>query len=115
MGWMYITFWLFIVLWYSRLKFDRTNVLLTAGELYAIGTFGVFLDDAVRTFLGFLDIPIIGLKISPNIWGAAGPLDGIFLTGMYQVILYLLLASVLIRRQASSVHPVPMSPERWSA
>ena len=105
MGWMYIIFWLIVVSWYSRLKFDRTDAWLTAGELYVIGTLGVFLDDVVRTFLGFLNVPVVGLRITPNIWGAAGPLDGIFLTGMYQVVLYLLMASVLLKRQAASRAP----------
>jgi uncharacterized membrane protein len=101
MGWVYILFWLLFVLWYSRLKIDRTEILLTAGELYVIGTLGVFLDDVVRTFLGFLDVPVVGLKIAPNIWGAAGPLDGIFLSGMYQVVFYLLIASFLLRRRTA--------------
>lgn len=96
MGWVYIPFWLLLVLWYSRLRFIRSDVFLTAGELYVIGTLGVFLDDAVRTFLGFLNVPFVALKITPNIWGAAGPLDGIFLSGMYEVVIYLLMATFLL-------------------
>lgn len=100
MGWAYILFWLFMVLWYSKLKFVRVGALITAGGLYVVGTLGVFLDDVIRTFLGFLNVPIVGLTITPNIWGAAGPMDGIFMTGVYQVILYLLMVSVLSRRRA---------------
>jgi uncharacterized membrane protein len=99
MGWVYILFWLLVVSWYSGLKFVRADALVTASELYVVGTLGVFMDDAIRTFLGFLNVPVVGLKISPNIWGAAGPLDGIFMTGMYQVILYLLMTNVLSRRR----------------
>jgi uncharacterized membrane protein len=106
MGWVYILFWLSFVLWYSRLKIVRADAWLTAGELYVIGTLGVFLDDVVRTLLGFLNVPVVGLKIAPNIWGAAGPLDGIFLSGMYQVVFYLLMATFLIRRKAA-VGPLP--------
>ena len=100
MGWVYILFWLLIVAWYSGLTVSRTTVWLTAGGLYVIGTFGVFLDDVIRTLLGFLNVPILGLRISPNIWGAAGPLDGIFMTGMYQVVLYLLMVPFLVKRRA---------------
>ena len=106
MGWVYIIFWMLVVSWYSRLKVSRTDVWLTAGELYVIGTLGVLLDDMVRTFLGFLNVPVVGLRISPNIWGAGGPLDGIFMTGMYQVVLYLLMVIFLIRRRVTVI-PVP--------
>jgi uncharacterized membrane protein len=99
MGWVYILFWLLIVTWYSRLRFDRSDALLTASELYVVGTLGVLMDDIVRTLLGLLNVPIVGLAITPNIWGAAGPLDGIFMTGEYQVIIYLLMAIVLRRRR----------------
>ncbi len=99
MGWVYILFWLLVVSWYSKLRFGRGEALLTAMELYVIGTLGVFLDDVVRTFLGLVNVPVVGLAITPNIWGAAGPLDGIFMTGEYQVIIYLLMAVFLARRR----------------
>lgn len=91
-GYLYIIVWFFVVIWYSRVRFVRADFYLSMGELYAIGTLGVFLDDAIRTLLGFLNVPIIGLKIDPNIWGAAGPLDGIFLSGMMQAFLFLLMS-----------------------
>jgi uncharacterized membrane protein len=95
MGWVYILFWLLIVSWYSRLRFVRADARVTAGELYVVGTLGVFLDDVVRTFLGFLNVPVVGLAITPNIWGAGGPLDGIFMTGLYQVLIYFLMANIM--------------------
>ena len=67
-----------MVTWYTRLRFAKTEVLLVTAELYVIGTLSVFFDDALRTFLGFINVPTIGLKITPDIWGAAEPADGIF-------------------------------------
>jgi uncharacterized membrane protein len=94
-GWLYILFWLLIVIWYSRLRFVRGEVFQVAAEVYVVGTLGVFLDDAVRTLLGFGNFPILGLRITPNIWGAGGLMDGIFMTGMYQAIFYLLMIIIL--------------------
>jgi len=102
-GWVYIVFWIFVVLWYSRLKFVRREALLTVGELYVIGTIGVFLDDAVRTFLGLYNVPIVGLGITPNIWGAAGPMDGIFMTGLYQAVIYLAIAVVFMPKKSTDL------------
>jgi uncharacterized membrane protein len=98
-GWVYILLWAFMVATYSHLRFDKAAVLLTAGELYVVGTLGIFMDDVVRTFLGFAGVPFLGLAITPNIWGAAGPLDGIFMSGAYQVLIYLLAAALLSRKR----------------
>ncbi len=90
----FILFWLLILVWYSKLDFPTEGAVLTAGELYVIGTLGVTLDDAVRTILGFLSVPVLGLRINPDIWGAGGPIDGIFLSGMSLAITYLIMVKV---------------------
>ncbi len=108
-GWLYILFWLLTVVWYSRLRVVKAEVLIVAAELYVIGTLAVLMDDALRTFLGFLNIPVIGLNITPNIWGAAGPMDGIFMTGMYQAIIYLMIA-VLRTEKWSRQHSYGSTP-----
>jgi uncharacterized membrane protein len=97
-GWLYLLLWLLIAVWYSGLRFVGAEVTVAMGELYTIGTVGVFMDDAIRTLLGFLDAPIVGLKISPNIWGAAGPADGIFLSGIFLAFFYVLVALFLEKR-----------------
>lgn len=97
-GWVFILYWLLMIFLYSRLRVVRDEVLLVAGELYVVGTLSVLFDDLVRTLLGFMNVPFIGLTITPNIWGAGGPFDGIFMTGVYQALLYMMIASVMLLR-----------------
>src|SRR5271157_3909962 len=74
-GVVYIIYWFFMVWWYSRFKAVRGDHGLVVGELYVVGTLSVFLDDFVRTLAGFVNIPILSLRITSNIWGAGGPAD----------------------------------------
>lgn len=69
----------------DRARRPRLAVLQT----YMVGTIGTILSDLFRTFSG-------ALNVSPQIIGAAGPIDGVFLNGMFMVMSYLATAVIYI-------------------
>ena len=70
-------------------------------QFYIVGTVGTVLSDLFRTFSGALDV-------SPQIIGAGGPLDGVFLDGLLVILGYLLgmaLYTMFLRRKSKTVVP----------
>jgi hypothetical protein len=70
--------------------FDRRKEAVSVLKPYIVGTLGMVLSDLARTFSGALDV-------LPQIVGANGPLDGVFLVGLYVVMAYLVTAFVYLR------------------
>ena len=74
---------------------------LSVLQFYVVGTVGTVLSDLFRTFSG-------ALNVSPQIIGAGGPLDGVFLDGLLVILGYLLgvsLYMMFLRRKSKSVVP----------
>jgi hypothetical protein len=70
-------------------------------QFYIVGTVGTVLSDLFRTFSG-------ALNVSPQIIGAGGPLDGVFLDGLLVILGYLLgdaLYTMFLRRKSRTVVP----------
>ena len=70
-------------------------------QFYVVGTVGTVLSDLFRTFSG-------ALNVSPQIIGAGGPLDGVFLDGLLVILGYLLgmsLYMMFLRWKAKRVGP----------
>jgi len=68
-------------------------------QFYIVGTVGTVLSDLFRTFSG-------ALNVSPQIIGAGGPLDGVFLDGLLVILGYLLgdaLYTMFLRWKAKRV------------
>lgn len=71
--------------------FDRgSKEAISPMKPYMVGTMGIVLSDLFRTFSGFL-------SVSPQIFGGSGPLDGVFLCGLFMSATYLLAALVYYR------------------
>jgi hypothetical protein len=74
---------------------------------YMVGTLGLVLSDLFRTFSG-------SLNVSPQIIGAGGPLDGVFLGGLFMVIPYLFAAVFYFRiwepKEQKEKSPPPSYP-----
>ena len=75
----------------SFLLLDRARKpKLSIFQIYVVGTLGTVLSDLFRTFSG-------ALNVSPQIIGAAGPLDGVFLDGLLLILGYMATAVVYVR------------------
>lgn len=69
------------------LLLDRTRLPnLSILQIYVVGTVGTVLSDLFRTFSG-------ALNVSPQIIGASGPLDGVFLDGVFLILYYVATAA----------------------
>ena len=74
---------------------------LSVLQFYIVGTVGTVLSDLFRTFSG-------ALNVSPQIIGAGGPLDGVFLDGLLVILGYLLgmaLYTMFLRRKSKTAVP----------
>lgn len=93
---------LFAGLWlyFNHSKLNKNTIGTAYLQVYAIGTFGIFLSDVTRTGFSFASIPYLGLDVTPVIMGGAGPSDAVFLAGIYYLLIFLfavLLLSVVRR------------------
>jgi uncharacterized membrane protein len=100
-------------------EISRASVNVDCLQIYSVGTFGVFGSDIIRTGSSFLNIPYVGLDVTPVIIGGNGPLDAIFQSGLYFVLMFIMgltLLSRIKRRKRLSIDngETPKIPATWT-
>ena len=64
-------------------------------QTYATGTFGVLFADITRMTASLLTIPVLQIQAPLLVIGGAGPLDGVFLGGLYFIFFMMLSVTAL--------------------
>jgi hypothetical protein len=83
---------LFVGIWLRAYhsEINRDTIGSSYLQVYAIGTFGIFLSDVIRTISSFASVPYLGLDVTLLIIGGAGPSDAVFVAGIYFLLIFLI-------------------------